>query len=84
MKGLRKMHNSYKKMRYTEARKALANIDKMSFSKRGSRRTHTKFGTFTLYSNKGGRRVYSVSGSAFFHNGGSYTFRSLKSRLLGI
>ena len=78
------MHNSYKRLKYTEARKALANVDKLSFHKRGSRRAYTPYGIFTLYSNKNRKRMFSVKNSEYFHNGGNYTFGSLKIRLLSV
>jgi hypothetical protein len=75
------MGNSYMEKNYTITQKALANIDKLSFNKRGSRKTYTPFGIVRLYSNKNGRRWFSVSKAAGLHNGGSYTFRSLRLKI---
>lgn len=75
------MGNSYREKNYTITQKALANIDKLSFNKRGSRKTYTPFGIVRLYSNANGRRRFSVSRAVGLHNGGSYTFRSLRLRI---
>lgn len=76
-----KNSHSYKRMKYNKKQIAIANIDKLSFHKRGSRRTYTPFGTVTLYSNENGKRLFSVSHSKKLANAGSYTFRSLKMKI---
>lgn len=64
---------------------AIANIDKLSFHRRGCRRTHTPFGTVTLYSHsRKNRRIFSVKGSSVLHNGGGWTKTGLRKRLLNL
>ena len=76
--------NGYKATKMTEKEIAIANIDKLSFNKRGSKKTYTPFGIVKLYSNKNGKRWFSVSMSKFLHNGGSYTKTSLRLKISAI
>lgn len=76
-----KDHNSYKKLNYCEKEIAIANISKLSFAKRGSKKTYTPYGIVKLYLSKNGKRWFSVSKSKSIANRGSYTFRSLRLKI---
>jgi hypothetical protein len=65
----------------TMIKKAIANINKLSFNKRGSRKTYTPFGIVCLYAKKNGTRWFSVRKGVGLYNGGSYTFRSLRLKI---
>ena len=74
---------SYKTLGYDLAHRIFANIDKCSANGHG-KRVRSPWGTFTLYRSGAGGRFFSLSGSAVFHNGGSYRIGSLRTRLFGL
>lgn len=75
----------YSELGLSKNRISLANIDKLSFHKRGCRRTHTPFGTVTLYSHsKKNKRLFSVKDSKVLHNGGGWTKSGLRKKILGL
>lgn len=76
-----KKHKSYQDLNYGEKEIAIANISKLSFNKRGSRKTYTPFGVVKLYNSKNGNRKFSISKSNKLPNRGSYTFNSLRARI---
>ena len=78
---------SYDTMKYSTARKIVANCDKLSTNSM-PRRVNSPWGTISIckprLTNEGYVRQYSVRGSSVLHNGGGYTIGGLRKRLLGI
>lgn len=77
---------SYKTLKYSLARKILANCDKCSANCQ-SKVVRSPWGKIKMYdvvTRKNGRRtrLYSVSESDVIHNGGCYTISSLRERIL--
>lgn len=82
------MNMSYKTMKYTQARRIIANCDKCS-SNGDSKVVRSPWGKIKMYdvvTRKNGRRtrLYSISGSDVLHNGGCYTIRSLRDRIMSL
>lgn len=79
---------SYKTLKYNKARRILANCDKCS-ANGDSNVVNSPWGKIKMYdvvTRKNGRRtrLYSISGSNVFHNGGCYTIGSLRNKLMSI
>ena len=70
---------------YSEARRVIANVDKLSVGS-DPRRVHSKWGTISIctprYCRRGFVRQFAVSGSKVLHNGGGYTIGGLRKRLM--
>lgn len=75
----------YTEMGYTEAERALANLDKCSTYRGHGVNVHTEYGTFRLCrerSAKSGRRLFTVKGSRVMRNGGLYRIGTLRKRIM--
>ena len=80
--------NTYEKLGYSLPRRILANCDKLSLRSQ-SRKVNSPFGTIYICNPrvlKDGTiaRRFSVRGSSVMHNGGGYSIRGLRKRLMAI
>lgn len=80
--------NTYDNLGYSLPRRILANCDKLSMCSQ-SRKVNSPFGTISICNPrvlKDGTiaRRFSVRGSSVMHNGGGYSIRGLRKRLLAI
>lgn len=87
-KLLIKSVNSYDMLGYSLARRILANCDKLSMCSQ-SRKVLSPFGTIYIRKPrilKDGTlmRQFSVRGSSVMHNGGGYSIKGLRKRLMAI
>lgn len=80
--------NTYDNLGYSIPRRILANCDKLSMCSQ-SRKVNSPYGTISICNPcvlKDGTiaRRFSVRGSSVMHNGGGYSIRGLRKRLLAI
>lgn len=76
--------NNYDILKYTPARKILANCDKCSANGE-SNVVRSVLGVIRMYHTSAKRgRFYSVSGSSILHNGGSYKMSTFRAKLRGL